>query len=320
METHGDRYMNSCDFVTIFFNDEIEIDLLRIQAKSFQFVSPKIVNNIILVFNENYDCADDILFKIIKEYPVELYQKIKVFNHIKVLSSSEKKDVGTLHQILKLKSCKMISFDYYVLLDAKNHFIRKADWNTFFTNDNLPKVFSGYPGTMEIYFNNSMRDMGYSEKTLSNINQNLARQVKLDRGLGNKHITTTPVVFKTEYVLSLIKYISENNMIDNLKSTYTEFYLYLSFLYKEKKINSKQYYNCPCMSVFGHKKEFHNQISSKKFLLNNEHFCMIGLHRSNVKNIMDKSDLDFLKILYEKKFGNFALVILNKYIYIDDKS
>jgi hypothetical protein len=45
---------------------------------------------------------------------------------------------------------------------------------------------------------------------------------------------------------------------------------------------------------------------------------MIGLHRLNVKNIMDKSDLDFLEILYEKKFGNFAIGILNGCI--NDKS
>ena len=44
--------MKKLDFITIIYNDEREINLLKLQASSFSFVDTNIINNINL---SNYD-------------------------------------------------------------------------------------------------------------------------------------------------------------------------------------------------------------------------------------------------------------------------
>jgi hypothetical protein len=45
--------MKKLDFITIIYNDEREINLLKLQASSFSFVDTNIINNIIIIFNDN---------------------------------------------------------------------------------------------------------------------------------------------------------------------------------------------------------------------------------------------------------------------------
>ena len=50
---NSENYTNKkVDFVTIVYDDETELNLLRLQASSFNMVDPRLINNILVVFND----------------------------------------------------------------------------------------------------------------------------------------------------------------------------------------------------------------------------------------------------------------------------
>ena len=68
------------DFVTIFFDDKIEINLLKLQALSFKYVDETLVNNIYLIHNDvtRYNFKE-----LIECYPESMKKKVNGINVLK---------------------------------------------------------------------------------------------------------------------------------------------------------------------------------------------------------------------------------------------
>ena len=70
------------DFVSIIFDKQIEIELLKIQLFSFKFVDENIINNIYILFNDEKE--KNSIFKekynneIINYVPINLRTKISI--------------------------------------------------------------------------------------------------------------------------------------------------------------------------------------------------------------------------------------------------
>jgi hypothetical protein len=68
------------DFVTIFFKNELELQLLKLQAMSMKYLDINLINSIIIVYNNNDELFDINL--IIDYYPEILREKVKIVNII----------------------------------------------------------------------------------------------------------------------------------------------------------------------------------------------------------------------------------------------
>ena len=63
------------NFVSLIFDDPTEINLLKLQALSFKYIEPDLINNIYIVYNENK--RNFFISQIINYYPSYLENKIK---------------------------------------------------------------------------------------------------------------------------------------------------------------------------------------------------------------------------------------------------
>lgn len=131
----------SIDFVTVVYSDEIEIKLLKLQAHSFSFVYPDIINNILVIFNDkkslNEQMRNKFYDEIIECYPVELIDKVKLL-FLEDLNLDFDYSNWFTQQLIKLEISKHVTSDYYVVLDSKNHFIKIITMDYFFKNNTSP--------------------------------------------------------------------------------------------------------------------------------------------------------------------------------------
>ena len=64
------------DFLTLVYNNNSEIQLLKLQALSFKFVQESLVNNIIIFYNDNGRL--NVEKSLIKSYPLKFRNKVKI--------------------------------------------------------------------------------------------------------------------------------------------------------------------------------------------------------------------------------------------------
>ena len=122
---------NKLDFVTICFNHELELNLMKLQALSFKYVEPKMISNIIIFYN---DMGVNKLEFIKQYYPVILQSKVTIIYRDNVIDKCH--DSGWKNQqFFKLFISNYIKSKYYIMLDCKNHFIRKTTLADFIKND-----------------------------------------------------------------------------------------------------------------------------------------------------------------------------------------
>ena len=268
------------DFVTIVYDNETELNLLKLQAHSFKFIDRSLLNDIIIVYNDKNPSNFKKTFKrnILPFYPRNFQHKVKIITledlNIKLESS------WNSQQIVKLEISKLIQSEYYVMLDAKNHFIRKVNYRTFFKNGK-PAIFLNNPGKMIRYYYNCLdyfeaQDPFNYKKT----------------GKGNEILlTTTPYLFHTEDVKDLLKFIENKEktpfpIFFQQNRNLTEFYLYSTYLIYTNKI--KNCWMCPsiCKILYGEINRAEVEGRINQCLLNTNIKCF-GLHRKFVKDVSE---------------------------------
>jgi hypothetical protein len=185
------------DFVTIFYDDQIEVNLLRLQAMSFKFVDHRIVNNCYILFNDIGTYSGDI----IGFYPLDLRRRVKILcrNDVDKNFKSMDKSSWYSQQVLKLLISKIITSAHYVVLDGKNHFIRDTGLSDLFDINGKPYLFYGNPGNMIQYYHNCTNY--YQIEVNSN-----------SKKINEQFLTTTPYIFITDAVLEMISYIEHKEM------------------------------------------------------------------------------------------------------------
>jgi len=216
------------DFVTIFYNNNIDIKLLEIQARSFKYVNDNnICNQIILFFNSNNENEDNIFSdyfynNLLNLYPLKFKECIKFYT--KKHFNLECKNNWTSQQLLKLVICEKVKSEYYLVLDTKIHFIKHITLNDFFTPK--PILFFNLKTHLNTKFIGSLKLFNNEEKINNYINSNIYEVS-----------TICPFIFKTFYVKQLISEFSNFNLFFLLNNNITEFFLYSSYLIKINKLN-----------------------------------------------------------------------------------
>ena len=282
----------SLDFVTIFFNDEIEIFLLKLQAYSFKMVDINLINNIILFYQ---DLCDINFNDIIMSYPENYRSKVKIIKYKDTqLNSHYLKNPWQLQQLNKLLISKYVTSNFYCVLDSKNHFINKVNHYDFFKNDKYYIFTSnGCRDYYDFYYAHCGKYFtGEKTQNINNISM------------------STPFIFDTVATLSLINFveIKETKCFDLFfmeNSAITEFYFYSNY------VNFKKYNN------FEYKEIIHTSIHSTwnedwslKFIDNklyeNTSWKLFGIHRKAIKNI----DIDYkhkLLNMYDELYNDDIL-------------
>ena len=280
------------DFVTITFNNNCELCLLKLQAYSFKYIDINIITNIYIVFNEatNFDIFKKDFDNIITYYPKEIHNKVKLLSlqHLNIDYPANSNWFS--QQRVKIEIAKYINNKYYVVLDSKNHFISKIDKTFFFRNEKPILYFNSVGEEMLEYYNNCLNYFKINCPNISN------RKLKIQ--------TTTPFIFITEECLRLMNFIKEKEQIDfgtffMREQKYTEFYLYYAFLTFLKK----RYLYCylshirqPCLTIGKQNPEvdYYNSWEYKLDTLKNKDIVVFSIHRQSINVINNSYKLNLI--------------------------
>jgi hypothetical protein len=295
------------DFVTITFNNECELNLLRLQAYSFKYVDINIINNIYIIFNEDvryFHLFKTIFKNIITYYPSEIQYKIKLLSLEDLNIQTETQTSWFSQQRVKLEVSKYIKNKYYVVLDSKNHFISNINKDFFFKNDKVRLYFNMIGEEMLQYYNNCFEyfDVSCPNKKLTNKNKKIQ--------------TTTPFLFITEECLRLIDYIEKKEQISfgtffMREKKYTEFYLYYAFLTYSKK----RYLCCfleriqhPCITIGGQNPNIdsYNSWEHKMKTFESKYIAVFSIHRKSIQIIDNTYKQKMLKF-YNSIFNDIKI-------------
>jgi hypothetical protein len=216
------------DFVSIFFYNKKEIDLLKIQLFSFKFIDVKIINNIYILFNDSKDKNkqfEEEYLTCIKQYvPSHLINKVKIIYVTDLIYLDEiyVTDWFT-QQFAKIYVSKIINSKYYIMLDSKNIFIKNIDISYFIKDNKLKMYCENHSEGFINYYRNCFNYFNIENISLHNPYKE-PWYVQ----------TTTPFIFITEECKNIINFIEnkENMSLYNffLKRKYTEFFLYFAWL------------------------------------------------------------------------------------------
>ena len=304
------------DFVTILFNHDLEKDLFKVQSYSFKYIDFYIINKIYVLFNDNIEhkTAFKKLFEenIINYYPREIRDRVNLV-FLDDISLDFKLSNWFTQQVVKIVVAKIIKSEYYVVIDAKNHFIENITIDYFFRNNKPYLYFNPNPDKLLQYYNNCL--------DYFNVNSHFNH-----RNNRFKVQTTTPFLFITKECLNLIKHIedNENMSFDTFficKSKFTEFFLYHAFLIYSKKDDLYDYeYNKIHPSVIvGNNKEYYNTWEYKQNIFNTNKIYVFSLHRLCFF-ILDQEYKENLIEFYKTKYNNEEIImtqvqyLLSRYI------
>jgi hypothetical protein len=306
------------DFITITFNNNIDLDLLKIQALSFKYVDIELINKIIIIFNDDNELIgkfNNIFYNEVKQlYPIKYQKLIKVI-YLKDLNLNFKESNWFTQQIVKLKIAMKVSTKYYIILDSKNHFIKNITVDDFFdTKTSKPILYYNMQGdSMLKYYNNTL---DYFNVTCPN-NKTIHPNYKIQ--------TITPYLFITEYVIRLINNIEQKEQMSFetffIKTNlYTEFYLYFSFLLYSNKENEYEYKLdlMPVLTIGPQdpKDVFYNSWEYKLNILKTSYINTMALHRHSIY-ILDAEYKSCLLQFYKTYFNDVELQYFQSFFQID---
>lgn len=286
------------DFLTLSFNDNVEIALLQLQAISFKYVLPTMIDHIGKIFIFYNDKGIDKIEFIKQYYPLALRPKVCIIYRDTIMKQCEnEKSNWRNQQYFKLYISKYIESEYYVVLDGKNHFIRDINLNDFISNDK-PKLFLNNPGEMINYYNNCLfyfnidNPFTYKYDDISK------------KPIGNNILlTTTPFIFIKKQVSNLINFIENKEkktfydfFMKNI--SITEFYLYSTYLIFSNNIDKHAMVqrNNYSITIFNNPNLDFNKFEHKKVAITDPKVKVFGLHRESVKNMDDDYKQNLLNL------------------------
>lgn len=300
------------DFVTIVFNNNIEIELLKLQAISFKYVEPKNIGKIFVFYN---DSGNDKIDFIKKYYPKKLLSKVNIIYRDKIFNKYEKSSWRN-QQYFKLYISNYVLSKYYVILDGKNHFIRKTVLTDFIKNGK-PKLFLSQPGNMIKYYKNCLSYFKIKDPFNYKYKNDYSKTIGK-----NTLLTTTPYIFIKEQVINLINYIENKEKMTfydffKKKKNITEFYLYSTYLIFSGNIKKHELIlkNNFAITIFRNPNECWNKYKNKKQAITNKNVKILGLHRVAVKNMDDNYKKNLLT-LYSNFFDDKTCSMIKSFMYI----
>jgi hypothetical protein len=221
LPAQGGFTIKPLDIVTVCF--PVEINLLRLQARSLRLhFDERSINSISVIVNWPDEEEFEELFETFVEPEYgHLRDRLKLISHATLVNPRLKAHGWRRQQALKLLIARLLSADHYLILDAKNHFIRPVSSETFFTDTGRIAIYLKPPSASLLprfvaslrYFD--IQDPDLTKKTLP---------------------TTTPFVMPRRLLMNMLDMIERKEMgpFDNFflrkNREVTEFYLWLGFL------------------------------------------------------------------------------------------
>lgn len=122
------------DIVTVCFDDDLP--LMWLQARSLRlFMDQRAINRIHLISNSNSPEFEIALRgTVLPEYGY-LRERVSIRHVSEYFPDSFVHGGWETQQVIKLLVSRHVSTDHYLILDAKNHFIRPTTLRSFFTED-----------------------------------------------------------------------------------------------------------------------------------------------------------------------------------------
>ena len=279
------------DFVTIVYDNENELNLLKIQAHSFEFISKEMINKIVIVYNDKKKKKETFIKyfnkNIKKYYPNYLQNKIKIYSLIDFNFPEYKKSDWYNQQILKIMISYYIETYFYIILDGKNHFIKNINLNDFFHKGKPILYTQKYKDIFNNYYSNCFNYFNLENPLIC------GKDIKIQ--------TCTPFIFIKNECIQLIKYVENKEkktfysfFIDSKR--YTEFFFYYAWI-KFNNNDIYEYYDkvIPNATVGNHDPVKHewNSFKNKIKYVEDNNVNVFSIHRSSIPVL----DVDYKKNL-----------------------
>lgn len=206
-------------FVTVVF--EAELDLLGLQARSFaRFAEPSTIGQMAVIDNTRTGIRPSVRRRLLDEYGIHRH-KVS-FLRPEDIALVPRASGWITQQVLKLLVYAKINTDHYVVLDAKNHLIRRVGIGDFIAADGRAH------GGFHSYVGHPLRpDL---ERVLAYLG--------LEPGAGIDRFppTHTPFVIETHLVGRMVDEISSSSGMDFasefVRSGALEFFLYSGWIHR----------------------------------------------------------------------------------------
>lgn len=218
----ADRRM---EFVTVVYN--LEAQMLRLQARSIQhFASADLVTGLHIILNEDEPAA---LRSAIESFADQEYgwaaKRLHFWNARELEPDIDPNIRGwRRQQSLKLAIAENISASRYIVLDAKNHFIKPAGPDLFYTHDGRFRSFTARrTGLLQNHLRNCLRYFTLSESLAD------GRVMPATTPYG----LYSPIVRALRHTISTREAMSFAEFFHSPKRDMTEFFLYYAFLQSE---------------------------------------------------------------------------------------
>ena len=210
---HSRRYT----FVTVAY--DAEAGLLQLQARSMRLYCPADLIEEIILIDNGLPSSKRWLADLLRQYG-DLAPLVRIIPAAKLADVP----VGThgwfKQQVLKVAVASTVRSDRYVVLDAKNHLIRKLHRDFLETPTGLPRI-NGYS-----YTAHPMRE--FLERTLTYFN------IDPESHIAWFIRTHTPFTFISTEALDLVRYMEDREgrsfVPVFLEKSLSEFFLYSAFL------------------------------------------------------------------------------------------
>jgi len=275
------------DVVTVVFNDELR--LLKLQARSMgRYLDPTLVGSIYVIVNDRRPAVVRAFFleHILPEYG-SLKHKVRFLLHDDVWQTRNRRFGWQSQQALKLIAARQVKADSYLILDAKNHFVRPVQSDAFFAPDGrlrshlylmVPKFQQAFAAACDLF------------------------------GLPGDHNgpclpTTTPFLADRQLVTDMLQTIEARvgqpfeHYFMQAKGRYTEFSLYSAFHLLSRGGFEATYErrNCPTATLFrGIRAKPDRVLDVLSRLEDDEEAYCMGVHREILK-VSDPTVLNLVK-------------------------
>lgn len=267
------------DLVTICFSKELLF--LKLQARSIdKFAPSELVDNYYIVINEqNPEVCERFIIDEIQPSLTWLASRVVLLS-CKDFGFNTSQSGWRSQQAIKLLVSNYIKSTYYLMLDAKNHFVRNVFISDFFSTEGKPRARL-----------KMLKDSDKQKKWLANSYSFFG--LKLPLGEIASGVTITPYVLVTSVVRELVETIQDmgKNVADVFLSEKsgrpTEFFLYYAFI-SHKKLSYDQVYSCtmsPQSTIFSTYPRTDAQFKSIIENVSEPGCFMFAIHRARLSSL-----------------------------------
>ncbi|OOR83861.1 DUF6492 family protein [Moraxella canis] len=265
-------------FVTITYQNDLRMVLLQLISVDRLFDIKALEEYFIIINDKNTHLEEELRNKTQLFLSEALFSKLRFISSHHLLSKRdfEKSDGQRSQQILKMIIASKIKTKTYILLDAKNFFIKKADLALFIDRD------SGKYTTNFSQLGDNWRDYV----------KNSFKAIECDEDIEDKIIPTiTPYVIETNIMIQLLKYLQPrigndlSKLFESFHGKITEFFLYYAFLYKYNLLAKYKHKPIICRTLFAIYPSNYADVDKMIKNLKEDNIYLLGLHRKRLAQL-----------------------------------